>query len=267
MTRVKEWLRPRGEPAHSGPISSSLAVKEWFKSRVENEGYWFHRIELAPDLITPGWSDPKRDKLPYYGLPDDMHGMRVLDIGTAEGFFSFEAERRGASEVVGIDSHPDGVRRFNICRDALGSRATAYLCNVYDLSARSFGTFDMVFFFGVLYHLRHPLLALEKILEVCTGTMLMQTATYEVPGAESIPLAKFHPFGMPSGPDPEGKPLFDPTVFWMPNGECTKALLLSAGFQDVQVVSTESSIGIALRAQGQTQAAGKPPDETKAPWS
>jgi tRNA (mo5U34)-methyltransferase len=76
------------------------------RSRVQSHLYWFHRIELAPDLITPGWDYPKVKKLPYFGLPADMGGMRVLDIGCCEGFFSFEAERRGASEVVAIDADP-----------------------------------------------------------------------------------------------------------------------------------------------------------------
>ena len=92
-------------------------VKEWFRSLIEKEGYWFHKIELAPDLITPGWSDAEKDKLPYFGLPESMQGMRVLDIGCCEGFFSFEAERRGAREVVTIDPDPGALRRFNICRD------------------------------------------------------------------------------------------------------------------------------------------------------
>ena len=245
-------------------ISSSMTLGEWLKSEVENEGYWFHKIELAPDLITPGWSDPQKDKLPLFGLPEDMRGMRVLDIGCAEGFFSFEAERRGAKEVVAIDSFPDSVRKFNICRSALGSKATAFLCSVYDLNARAFGTFDMVFFYGVLYHLRNPILALERILSVCTGTILLQTATYEVPGATGIPLAKFHPFGLKSGP--AENPQWDPTVFWLPNAECVRAMVAHAGFQDIETISTESKIGIVVRARSPLQTIGEAPDQTKAPW-
>src|SRR5712692_6903868 len=173
-----------------------------------------------------------------------MTGMRVLDIGCAEGFFSFEAERRGAKEVIAIDSFPDSVRRFNICRSALGSKATAFLCSVYDLNPRAFGTFDMVLFYGVLYHLRNPILALERILSVSTGTMLLQTADYEVPGATEIPLAKFHPFGLQSGP-PEN-PLCDPTVFWLPNAECVRAMVTHAGFQDIETISTDPQISIVV---------------------
>ncbi len=241
---------------------NSMSFTEWLKIQVENEKYWFHRIELAPGIVTPGWSDPKEDKLPYFGLPEDMTGMRVLDIGTAEGFFSFEAERRGAKEVVAIDSFPDSVRRFNIGRAAFNSKATAHLCNVYDISRKTFGTFDLVLFFGVLYHLRHPLLALEKIFDVCTGTLLMQTATHEVPGNEDVSLAKFNPGWMASGKQGE---LQDPTIFWLPNCTCVKLMVQAMEFQNVEVLSTIP--GAVLRAESPTKAPGIAPDQTKAPWS
>jgi len=253
------------DPSKGGGVSSSITHERWLRSEVENEQYWFHRIELAPDLITPGWSDPRKDKLPHFGMPADMTGMRVLDIGCAEGFFSFEAERRGASEVVAIDSFPESIRRFNICRSALTSKATAFLCSVSDLSPRAFGTFDMVLFYGVLYHLRNPILALEKILSVCTGTILLQTAIYEAPGATEIPLAKFHPLGLNSGP-PEN-PEWDPTVFWLPNAECVKAMVAHTGFENIETVSTDPKISIVVRARSPVQARGQAPDQTKAPWS
>jgi len=238
--------------------------KSWVREQIESEDYWFHQMELAPGLITPGWSNPRLDKMPHYGLPGSMWGMRVLDVGCAEGFFSFEAERRGAREIVAIDSFPDSIRRFNICRNALGSKATGYLTNVYDLNRKTFGTFDVVMFYGVLYHLRHPLLALEKILDVCTGTMLMQTATYEEPAAGQVALAKFNPFGMPSGLNKEN---FDPTVFWLPNNLCVKAMVESVGFEDAQFVSTNPLISVCISAKSPVQKAGEHPNEMNAPWS
>lgn len=240
----------------------SLLFTEWCRIQVDNEKYWFHRIELAPGIITPGWSDPRTEKLPYYGLPDYMTGMRVLDIGTAEVFFAFEAERRGAKEVVAIDSFPDSVRRFNIGRAAFNSKATAYLCNVYDLSRKTFGTFDLVLFYGVLYHLQNPLLALEKIFEVCTGTLLMQTAICEVAGNEDVPLVKFNPGWMASGKKGELK---DPTIFWMPNCTSVKMMLKAKGFQNVEIISTVP--GAVLRAESPVKVPGVAPDQTKAPWS
>jgi tRNA (mo5U34)-methyltransferase len=239
------------------------SFRDWVRSQVEIERYWFQRMELAPGLVTPGWSDPRVDKLPYFGLPERMEGMRVLDVGCAEGFFSFEAERRGAREVVAVDCWPDSVRRFQICRAALGSRATVHLGNVYDLDPRSFGTFDLVLFFGVLYHLRNPLLALEPVRGVCAGRLLLQTATREVPGAADVPLATFQPRGVESG-RPEA-PMHDPTVFWLPNAECARAMTAHVGFEDVETVS--SGAGLVLRARSPERARGERADESKAPWS
>ena len=116
-----------------------LPNSEWIKARMAEEPYWFHRLGLPGGIVTPGWSDPSVDKLPHFGLPADMSGMRVLDIGNAEGFFSFEAERRGAAEVIGIENYPPMARKFEICRAALGSRARTYMVNVYDLNPSSLG--------------------------------------------------------------------------------------------------------------------------------
>ena len=249
------------------PSDSSTTFDVWLREQVEAEDYWFHTLRLRDDLLTPGWSDPKTEKLPFYGLPDDLSGLRVLDIGCAEGFFSFEAERRGAREVVAIDSFPDSVRRFNLCRAAYASRATAFLTNVYDLQPRTFGTFDLVMFYGVLYHLRHPLLALEKILSVCSGTLLMQTAVHEEPAVSESPFAKFYPHGMTSCLGTEGTPRLDPTVFWLPNRQCVRALADCAGFEDIETLCEDDRVSIVVRAKSPIQAPGAPPDEMKAPWS
>jgi len=241
----------------------NVSFKKWVKSQVESESYWFHRIELFPDLVTPGWSDPRIEKLPYFGLPDDLSGLRVLDIGCAEGFFSFEAERRGAKEVIAIDPFPDSIRRFNICRNVFESKATAYLCNVYNLDPVTFGTFDVVLFYGVLYHLRHPLLALEKIFNICSGSIHLQTASFYSQDMTDVPIAKFHPSGMQTA-TPE-KSMYDPTVIWLPNTECVRAMLSHVGFQQIEILTEQ--VGVVVRAQKSDKAPGKRPDETKAPWS
>jgi tRNA (mo5U34)-methyltransferase len=245
-------------------VHGAMSFDEWLRGQVEAEGYWFQRMELRPSLETPGWSHPASEKLPYFGLPDRLDGMRVLDIGCAEGFFSFEAERRGAREVIGIDSFPDSVRRFNICRAALGSKAIAYLCNVYDLTPKGFGTFDLVMFFGVLYHLRNPLLAFERIHAICTGSLLLQTLSAEVPGSPDVPYARFYPSGMESGP--KEKPSFDPTVFWVPNVACVAGMARSAGFVDVEG-RADRHVSCVLRARAPRIEPGKAPDQRTAPWS
>ena len=181
-----------------------MSHRDWLRAAIDAEPYWFHKMDLGSGLVTPGWSEPAVEKLPYFLLPEDLSGMRVLDIGCAEGYFSFEAERRGAAEVIGIDSFPDSVRRFNICRDALGARAQAFLTNVYDLSRRGFGTFDLVLYYGVNYHLRNPIHALENIFSVCSGTVLMQSDSFEDPALGDRAASLFHPFGIESGPPRTG---------------------------------------------------------------
>jgi len=249
--------------SENSKVLMDTSLRDWLYCRIQKEPYWFHKIDLPGGLVTPGWSNPRTEKLPYFGLPEDMTGMRVLDAGHAEGFFSFEAERRGAAEVVGIDNYPPMARKFEICRAALDSRVESHLASVYDLNPHNWGTFDLVMFFGVLYHLRHPILALQKISSVCTGTLLMQTATCQ--DKSEKPMAEFHPFGVKSGP-PEN-PMHDPTCFWFPNIACCAAMLEHVGFKDVQRISAKAPVGGVFTAKAPEQAKGHRPIEENAPWS
>src|SRR2546429_7508780 len=249
-------------PLPPAPNHLELSVADWIKHQAESERYWFQKIELFPGYFSPGWDDPAENKLPYYGLPADLTGMRVLDIGCAEGFFSFEAERRGAREVIGIDSFSDSVRRFNIVKEARQSNATAFLMNVYDLEPKRLGTFDLVLFYGVFYHLKHPQLALERILSICTGSLLFQTHTFEEPSLKDTPSARFYPHGMLSGKDQE---LFDSTVFWLFNSACYLAILDHVGFIDLKIISTDPNPFV-ISARVPDASAGAPPDQAEAPW-
>jgi tRNA (mo5U34)-methyltransferase len=249
-------------PVAPMPGHRTETLESWIRHKVEAEPYWFQRVELFPGYFSPGWSDPVTEKLPFFGLPDDLSGMRVLDIGCAEGFFAFEAEKRGAREVIAIDSFPDSVRRFNIVREARQSNAVAFLANVYDLEPKRLGTFDLVLFYGVFYHLKHPQLALERILSVCSGQMLFQTATADEPTLRGVPWARFYPHGFMSGKNRE---LWDPSVFWMFNGACCKAMLDHVGFCEIETVSSEPHPFV-LRAKSPNQTPGAPPDQSQAPW-
>ena len=250
------------QPIPPAPNHLELSVADWIRHQVESERYWFQKVELFPGYFSPGWDDPAQNKLPYYGLPDDLTGLRVLDIGCAEGFFSFEAERRGAREVIGIDSFSDSVRRFNIVKEARQSNATAFLMNVYDLEPKRLGTFDLVLFYGVFYHLKHPQLALERILSICTGSLLFQTHVFEEPSLKDMPSARFYPHGMLSGPQREH---FDPTVFWLFNSACCVGMLDHVGFSDLEILSSDP-YPFVMRARSPEISAGAPPDQTEAPW-
>jgi hypothetical protein len=119
-------------------------------------------------------------------------------------------------------------------------------------------------FFGVLYHLRHPLLALEKIHAVCTGALLMQTAMCENTGDE--PMAEFHPFGVKSGPP--DNPRYDPTCLWFPNPACCIGMLEHIDFKKgVKRISPSAPGGGVFTAKAALQAKGNRPVEKTLPWS
>jgi tRNA (mo5U34)-methyltransferase len=129
---------------------------------------WWHRIDLGHGVITPGTDDSPAK-------------LARLDVGAWDGFFSFEAERRGAARVVAIDEswrgHEGGPTKqgFNLARRVLGSRVEDRNLSVYDLDSADLGRFDLVLFLGVLYHLRHPLLALERLHGVAAGSLILET--------------------------------------------------------------------------------------------
>lgn len=143
---------------------------------------WYHTIELPHGVVTPGRVD-HRNQLHHYGLPEDMTGMRVLDVATYDGFWAFEFERRGA-EVVAIDlastADVDKSRNWNdaydemstptplgqgfkICHELLGSKVKKEISSVYDIRPDRLGKFDLVFTSDLLIHLRDPLAAMEAI--------------------------------------------------------------------------------------------------------
>src|SRR6266566_7945684 len=167
---------------------------------IAEHGRWWHQIELAPGIVTPG-DDSNRMKLPILdelGLPKSLRGRRVLDIGCSDGFFSFEAEKRGA-EVLAIDFVPETYTGFATARRILGSRVAYQMDNVYNLSPERHGVFDVVLFLGVLYHLRKPLAALDAIRSVMkpgahlyVGTMLIDDYV-QLPDGTVTTLAALNP--------------------------------------------------------------------------
>jgi tRNA (mo5U34)-methyltransferase len=148
---------------------------------IREHGRWWHQIEVAPGIITPG-DDSNRSKLPILdrlGLPRDMRGLRALDVGCSDGYFTFEMEQRGAT-VIGIDFVPEDYTGFSVARRILGSSAEYRMDNVYNLAPERYGTFDVVLLMGVLYHLRKPLAALDTVRSVMppgarlfVGTMMI----------------------------------------------------------------------------------------------
>jgi tRNA (mo5U34)-methyltransferase len=140
---------------------------------------WFHRIDLGDGRITPGVDDTAT-KLAQVRLPEDLSGKSVLDIGAWDGFFSFEAERRGASRVVALDGGvwnvPEiGRRGFDYARRALGSKVEDVSMEVLEMNPARPGVFDVVFFLGVLYHMPHPLASLNQVASCTREQLILET--------------------------------------------------------------------------------------------
>ncbi|MGD0363046.1 MAG: methyltransferase domain-containing protein [Bryobacteraceae bacterium] len=205
-----------------------MPVTEEFTKEL-NSLYWWHTIDLGDGIVTPGRDQtPVRIKLA--GIPDDLTGKSVLDIGAWDGAFSFECERRGARRVLAVDEFiwvgkapwTAGKAGFDFARRALKSNVEDMVCDVYDLSPERVGTFDLVVFSGVLYHLKHPLLALERVASVC-GDMLICGSNIDMV-REKRPAIAFYP-----GEELEG----DPSNWCGPNVPALEAMLRTVGFSKV----------------------------------
>jgi tRNA (mo5U34)-methyltransferase len=189
---------------------------------------WFHAMDLGQGVVTPGRIDVARQTLPRLKLPADLAGRTVLDIGAWDGFFSFEAERRGAKRVLATDSHAWRGHKgaFELARRALGSKVEDMDIDVMDLAPERAGAFDVVLFLGVLYHLRHPLLALEKVYSVTADHLILETVTDLV--WTSYPVMRFYPGSELAG---------DASNWFGPNPAAVVGMLKAVGFRRVEVVT------------------------------
>jgi tRNA (mo5U34)-methyltransferase len=197
---------------------------------------WFHTMDLGNGIITPGL-ETTLQKLDWIGLPRDFTGKTVLDVGAWDGFFSFECERRGAKRVLSTDSLmwrlETGRAGFDTAREALDSNVESLEIDVMELSPeRVGGTFDVVLFLGVLYHMRDPMLALERAASVTGERMILETHldVLDVPR----PAMAFYPFDELAG---------DHSNWVGPNLLGVEAMLLATGFREVLVSKPPSAPG------------------------
>ena len=208
------------------------------RARVEAHR-WYHTIELTPEVTTPGWFDT-RAALEHVRLPATLEGRRCLDVGTFDGFWAFEMERRGAGEVVAIDildprewDWPHGseeaiVREigtmkaagagFDLAAEVLNSRVQRLELSVYDLDPAVVGTFDFVYVGSLLLHLRDPIRALERVRAVTTGDVFIVDAI-------DPELARLFPRRPVAVLDGLGRPWW-----WRPNPAGLARMAVVAGF-------------------------------------
>jgi tRNA (mo5U34)-methyltransferase len=212
------------------------------RSRIEALAPWFHNMELggiatAPDHFLGDYPSFKWRGFSH-ALPADLSGMTALDIGCNAGFYALEMKRRGADRVVGIDSDPRYLRQAALASEVRGQPIELRQMSVYEVAALG-ERFDIVLFMGVLYHLRHPLLALDLIRESVARDVLV-CQSLQRGSAEAVEAEEDYPFeeeelfrdeDMPRLQFIEHRFAHDPTNWWIPNRSCMEAMLRSAGFR------------------------------------
>ena len=212
------------------------------EQRVRALGQWFHNIDLhgvktAPDHFLGDYPNIKW-QLFAHAIPNDLTGKSVLDIGCNAGFYSIEMKKRGAARVVGIDSDDIYLEQGRFAASVMGYPDIEFRnLSVYDVGELG-EQFDVVIFMGVLYHLRHPLLALDTLYETVVKDMLifqsMQRGSSDVPQLnDDYPFWETSIFENDAYPKMyfvEKRYSHDPTNWWIPNRACVEAMLRSAGF-------------------------------------
>jgi tRNA (mo5U34)-methyltransferase len=212
--------------------------------RVHELGDWFQNLDLggvstAPNHFLGDYPNIKWRTFAH-AIPPDLTGKSVLDIGCNAGFYSLEMKRRGAARVVGIDSDETYLAQARFAAEVKGAQIEFRKLDVYDV-AKLGERFDVVLFMGVLYHLRHPLLALDLLYEhVVNDLMVFQSLMRGSKEAAELksdyPFSETGIFEQPSYPMMyfvERRYSHDPTNWWIPNRACAEGMLRSAGFDIV----------------------------------
>ena len=209
---------------------------------------WFHQIDLGQGIKTKlqaAATEPVDHPMGTWRiiqrcLPNDLAGRSVLDVGCNAGFYAIEAKRRNAGRVFGIDSQRLHIRQARFAARVLDLDIGYQRMSVYDLSAQRNGKFDITLALGLIYHCKHPLLALERLFQVTSDTMILESAVFP-------PGRLFESFSDSSGIGRRFHALAyvenDPTAreavynWFVPTVDCLKAMLGDVGFVDLEVTS------------------------------
>lgn len=212
------------------------------EERIAELGPWFHNLRLKGIQTAPGHflGDYPQVKFERFSdaIPRDLSGCSVLDIGCNAGFYAMEMKRRGAGRVLGVDTDERYLAQANFAAEVLGLDVTFRRMSVWDLALLG-ERFDLVIFMGVLYHLRHPLLALDLIHEHVARDMMlfqsMQRGSRKVepvePDYDFLSQSHFDLPGYPKMHFVEHCYAHDETNWWVPNRACAEAMLRSSGFR------------------------------------
>jgi tRNA (mo5U34)-methyltransferase len=214
------------------------------RARVRELGDWFHNMDLggvqtAPDHFLGDYPAVKFARFAH-AIPADLTGKSVLDVGCNGGFYSLEMKRRGAARVLGVDSDDRYLAQARFAAEVAGADIEFRRLSVYELPSLG-EMFDLVLFMGVLYHLRHPLLALDILHDYVARDLLVfqsmlrgSADAHDV--ARDYEFTDARQFDDPAYPRMyfvEHRYAHDPTNWWIPNRACAEAMLRSAGFDVV----------------------------------
>lgn len=226
----------------SNPVEPTALSRDDIARRIAELGPWFHNLDLAgiwtaPDHFLGDYPVIKAREFWHLVAPG-LSDRSVLDIGCNAGFYSLAAKRAGAARVVGIDSDPDYLAQARFAAEVSGLDIEYRQLSVYDVAALG-ERFDVVLFLGVLYHLRHPLLALDLIHEHVAEDLLVYQSMQRG-SADAADVRFDYGFWEADHFDQPGYPKLhfieqsysgDPTNWWAPNRTCSEAMLRSAGFE------------------------------------
>ncbi|MGE0717459.1 MAG: TIGR04290 family methyltransferase [Alphaproteobacteria bacterium] len=222
-------------------LLASDAAREALRARIAALGPWFHNlrlsgIETAPDHFLGDYPAVKWRRFAD-ALPADLSGATVLDIGCNAGFYALEMKRRGAARVVAVDTDDRYLAQAALAAETAAAEIEFRKLSVYEVEKLR-ERFDLVLFMGVLYHLRHPLLALDLIhAHVARDVLVFQSMQRGSPEVSAVredygfdDTAPFRDDGFPKLHFVEHRYSGDPTNWWIPNRACVEAMLRSAGF-------------------------------------
>ena len=228
--------------------------RELLARRVEELGEWFHNLDLhgirtAPNHFLGDFPNVKWKHIAS-AIPADLTGQTVLDIGCNAGFYSLQLKRRGAARVVGVDVDDRYLSQGRFAAETLGLEIEFEKRSVYDVDAIP-GQFDIVLFLGLFYHLRYPLLALDKVVKKVGGKLLFQTM---IRGSDQVKQWEdnYHFWNMGIFSDPSFPCMYfvekryadDPTNWFVPNRAAAEASLRSAGLEIVDHPEAETWVCI-----------------------
>jgi len=206
------------------PFVHKLSVDE-IRSRISGR-QWFHNFDFGEGVTTRG-RDPSYKKLAALSLPD-LNKKSVIDVGAYDGFFAFEAERRGASHVVANDDFvwrwpgSPASENFNIVKEILSSRVEKLVLPVEELNAETAGNYDVVLFLGVLYHAPDPIGYLKNIFSITKDMLVLETMV-DLENID-VPALAFYPGATRNN---------DATNHFGPNQLAVRGMLEKVGFRDV----------------------------------